>query len=245
MDVGDLLRAARARAGFNQRVLAARSGVSRPTLTRYESGAVSPTTATLDRLLAACGMQVRAQLEPLLADVDARVEALLAGEPQMEVYGLPELIRTLDDHPDAQHGGFSRVRPHREGPVPWAFDGSTALVLHGLAVTESTTLVIVWGEAARAWLRAIGASARDRRGDLVRWPDVEREEAQEATRWPFFTLRGILQLRLVDQLPATTAVAVEWHDRPVPVVGVDEVEQHYPEHAEVLARLRARRSLGG
>lgn len=245
MDVGDLLRVARQRAGLNQRLLAQRAGASQAQVARYESGSVSPTVATLDRLLAACGLQVRPQLEPLLADVDARVDALLGGEPQMEESGLEELIRTLDDHPDAQHGGLTRTRPHRQGPVPWAFDGSTALVLHGLAVPESTTLVVVWGDAARTWLRAIGASARDGRGDVVGWLGVEREVAQEATRWPFFTLRGILRLRLVDELPATTALAVRWRAEPVPVVSVDEVERHYPEHAEVLARMRWRRSLGG
>ena len=108
-DVGEVLRAARARAGFGQRVLAQRAGLSRTMITRYESGAVSPTVATVDRLLAACGLQGRIRLEPLMADVDARVDALLAGEPRLEqVYALPELIRTLEDHPDAQHGGFSR-----------------------------------------------------------------------------------------------------------------------------------------
>jgi transcriptional regulator with XRE-family HTH domain len=241
--VAEVLRAARARAGFDQRVLAKRSGLSRPTVTRYESGAVSPTVATLDRLLAACGLQARISLEPLLADVDARVDSLLAGAGVLDTDELPELMRTLEDDPEAAHGGFSRIRPQRRGPVPWAFDGATALLLHGLAVDEpATTLVVEWGDAARYWLLAIGAQGRDERGDAVGWRELPKEAAQVAVGRPFFTLRGILQLRLVDELPPATQLAVEWTDRAVPAVSVDEVEQHYPEHAEVLARLRVRRA---
>jgi hypothetical protein len=38
-------------------------------------------------------------------------------------------------------------------------------------------------------------------------------------------------------------LAVSWCERAVPVVTVDAVEQSHPRHAEVLARLRQRRSL--
>jgi transcriptional regulator with XRE-family HTH domain len=48
------LRQARRAAGISQRELAHRAGTSSATLSRYESGAISPTVATLDRLLRAC-----------------------------------------------------------------------------------------------------------------------------------------------------------------------------------------------
>src|SRR5438105_15585723 len=49
-----LLREARRAAGLSQRELARRAGTSSATLSRYESGAVSPTMSTLDRLLRSC-----------------------------------------------------------------------------------------------------------------------------------------------------------------------------------------------
>src|SRR5689334_6894471 len=96
MDVGALLRDARDRAGFNQRLLAAASGASQSQIAGYESGAVSPTVATLTRLLGACGLQARVTLEPLLAELDARVDALLAGEVAIRTDDLPGLIASLD-----------------------------------------------------------------------------------------------------------------------------------------------------
>lgn len=58
MRANRLLRRARAQTGFTQRQLAERAGVSQPAIARIESGRTSPTVATLDRLLAACGQEV-------------------------------------------------------------------------------------------------------------------------------------------------------------------------------------------
>jgi transcriptional regulator with XRE-family HTH domain len=54
MNASLLIRHARGLAGLSQRQLAARAGTSSATLSRYESGAISPTVATLNRLLASC-----------------------------------------------------------------------------------------------------------------------------------------------------------------------------------------------
>jgi len=50
-----LLSTATRRAGFTQRVLAARTGVSQPTIARIERGKDDPRLGTLERLLNACG----------------------------------------------------------------------------------------------------------------------------------------------------------------------------------------------
>lgn len=55
MDVASELRAARAAAQLTQRELAARTGVAQPTIARIELGLADPRSATLDRLLRACG----------------------------------------------------------------------------------------------------------------------------------------------------------------------------------------------
>jgi transcriptional regulator with XRE-family HTH domain len=53
-----LLSAARAEAGMSVTELARRAGTSRPTVSAYEHGHVSPTLDTLERLLAATGNQL-------------------------------------------------------------------------------------------------------------------------------------------------------------------------------------------
>lgn len=98
-------------------------------------------------------------------------------------------------------------------------------------------------EAARYWLRAIGAHALGSKGWPVHWLEDEVAGIAQATREPFFSLVSMLSLRIVDELPPTVDLSVPWCDRPVPVATMDAVEQAYPQHAEVLARLRARRSL--
>ena len=59
-----LLRQARTRAGLSQRDLARRAGTAQSVIARIERGQTSPTWATLERLLEAAGVHMRAQLEP-------------------------------------------------------------------------------------------------------------------------------------------------------------------------------------
>ena len=53
-----LLSRAREAAGLSKTDLAARAGTSRPTLSAYEHGRVSPTLATAERILAAAGYRL-------------------------------------------------------------------------------------------------------------------------------------------------------------------------------------------
>jgi transcriptional regulator with XRE-family HTH domain len=59
MEVSQLLRLTRERAGFTQSLLARLSGVAQPKVSAYESGRESPTTKTLAKLLDACGAELR------------------------------------------------------------------------------------------------------------------------------------------------------------------------------------------
>jgi uncharacterized protein len=70
-DVAELLRFAREAAGMSQAALAARAGTSQPAVSRYESGASSPSVETLDRLLAAMGarLELSAEASPRRLDV--------------------------------------------------------------------------------------------------------------------------------------------------------------------------------
>jgi len=54
----ELLKAARDRAGITQRELARRAGTSQAMVARIERGQQSPSIATLDRLVRACGLDL-------------------------------------------------------------------------------------------------------------------------------------------------------------------------------------------
>jgi transcriptional regulator with XRE-family HTH domain len=60
----NLLREARRRAGLGQGELAHRAGTSQPAVARLEAGHASPTLATLERLVAAAGFDLRLELVP-------------------------------------------------------------------------------------------------------------------------------------------------------------------------------------
>lgn len=62
---GAILRQARLRAGLTQRELAARASTSQSVVARIEQGRSDPSTATLARLLAAAGFELRAELTPI------------------------------------------------------------------------------------------------------------------------------------------------------------------------------------
>lgn len=228
---------------MTQAGLAEAVATSRPSVTAYEAGRISPTVRTLDRLLAGCGLQARVALEPLLADLDARVDALLCPPPALELEAMERLALSLDDSPEAAPLLPGR-QPMRKGPVRWAFDGATALLLHGFAADAlGLSVVAVLDEAARFWLRALQVRGRGPRETVyMSWLDGEPDELAAALDATCFSLRGFVQVRLVEELPPTLMVLPPEGTSPLPVVSVDEVERAHPVHGEALARLRQRRS---
>jgi transcriptional regulator with XRE-family HTH domain len=82
MNPASLLTYARRRAGLSQRQLSERTGVPQPAIARIERGRVSPTVATLDRLLAGTG-QTLALAPRLGVGVDrSLIRAALARTPE-------------------------------------------------------------------------------------------------------------------------------------------------------------------
>lgn len=59
MILSSIVREARRRAGLTQTKLAARAGVPQSTVSRIESGARTPSTAMVERLVAAAGYEIR------------------------------------------------------------------------------------------------------------------------------------------------------------------------------------------
>jgi transcriptional regulator with XRE-family HTH domain len=221
MDVGAVLRAARARAGLDQRRLAVAAGTARTTVVGYETGAQSPTVRQLDRLLAACGLQARVVLEPLTLDVDRLLDEALAAGPPEALGRLPMFASSL-----------------RAGDVRWALDGRSAASVHGLALPhEVLAVALVADEATRRWLRMQWTRAWDSHG-FSRAPNWEEEPEylERVTRQPVLTKSGFLQLRLVaDELPGPL-LQVQVEDELVPVLPLVEVRSAHRALAELLDR---------
>lgn len=93
-----LLREARTRAGLSQRELASRARTSQSVIARIELGETSPSWDTLERLLAAAGVELEARLVPrpvvdshMLDDV-ARIRRLTPEQRLAEVANLSRFI---------------------------------------------------------------------------------------------------------------------------------------------------------
>lgn len=78
MNASEILRGARRAAGISQRRLAELAATSPAAVAAYETGAKSPTVATLSRLLAAMGVDlVTVPLDRSVIDRDRRGEELV------------------------------------------------------------------------------------------------------------------------------------------------------------------------
>lgn len=73
MTTAALLRDARRRSGLTIRQLARRARTSHSAIAAYESGAKSPNSATLRRLVRACGFEIEPRLRPI-APFENRVQ---------------------------------------------------------------------------------------------------------------------------------------------------------------------------
>lgn len=88
---GVILHEARLRAGLTQRELARRARTSQSVIARIEQGQSDPSTATLARLLAAAGFELRAELTPIavagshMLDDVARILSLTPEQRLLEV----------------------------------------------------------------------------------------------------------------------------------------------------------------
>jgi transcriptional regulator with XRE-family HTH domain len=93
----DLLFEARRAAGLSQRALAQRAGTSQPAIARYERGAATPSWGTLQRLVAACGRQLRLVAEPTVDPHDVELATgLLKLTPEQRLHALPRYTRLRD-----------------------------------------------------------------------------------------------------------------------------------------------------
>jgi transcriptional regulator with XRE-family HTH domain len=92
MTGGQLVREARRRAGLTQRQLAARAGVSQPTIARIEGGEVNPSLERIVELVRAAGFDLDIRVVPLDEDALALAEQNLSRTPEER---LDALVRAV------------------------------------------------------------------------------------------------------------------------------------------------------
>jgi transcriptional regulator with XRE-family HTH domain len=130
MDVAAALRAARRAADLSQKGVARRAGLSAGALSRYESGRSLPSLQSFDRILAACGKDVRLVVVDRVDDLD------------VELARLARLSRRRR----AEEGGFLRASflerlIRRDVPVLVA--GSWAAGIHGIPTEPADGRLLV------------------------------------------------------------------------------------------------------
>ncbi len=112
-----LLRDARTRAHLSQRELAARAGTTQSVVGRIEAGLGTPNVVTIERLLAAAGFEIRAELrpiepgDPVVAAYKPDIDRTLLREnlkrtPEQRVRGLQALERLAEE----AHRAGARLR---------------------------------------------------------------------------------------------------------------------------------------
>ncbi|PWU53581.1 XRE family transcriptional regulator [Micromonospora sp. S4605] len=219
--IATALRRERETRYLTQQKLAELAGTTQGAVARIERGDRLPRLPLVDRLFAAMDLQLAVTVEPLDAQLDARM-AELAARPLAERIGDLGLDRILD----------------RLGDLPQVLTGATAAALQGAPVpVDAVEIAVRWRDSARftAWLRAAyGQRWHDRWGEFGGVP-VEPEEPG-AHRW--LTRYGELRAVMCDELPET--VEVRHGDRGYRVVPLVAVELTDPGAAGLLHRYRTR-----
>lgn len=121
MAIARLLKDARRAAGITQAQLASRAGTAQPAVAAYESGARTPTVATLERLLDACEHDLDMQARPRVRRGAASLEQLAPTiaediERDRERDALRLLFGFADDFRGSSRAGM--VSLIREVPPP-------------------------------------------------------------------------------------------------------------------------------
>jgi transcriptional regulator with XRE-family HTH domain len=216
-----LIQREREAAGLSPADLAARAGVPAATLARIERGTLAPSLDTVERLLAALGVRLRLDTEPLTDDLEAQLDRL-AWTPVAERLaksGLAHLLDTLD--------GFA-----------FAVDGALAANLHGVPLpTDALEIAVAWtdAEALNRWLVKRFAYRWHERSGEFRALDLD-PRAPGPHYWQ--TSFGAVRARMCDALPST--VDIEVGGRTYRVRPLTEVEPADEDAARLLRRFQER-----
>jgi len=225
MDVAALIKEARRTARLSQLEMAARAGTQQAVVCGYERGTRVPSLDMLRRLLAAAGVQMRVELEPLWAEVDRAIDVAAGQSMEERLADLPVDICQLERN-------FAAV------PLPHVIDGLIAGVLQGAPVPVDAIDITVAETDLDALAQALQAIYAQRW--CPRWRQFglavsdPREEGEP--RWR--TYCGEVRVQMLPELPASITVMVNTLE--MPVRPLPDVEVSNERAARVLDRLRTR-----
>ncbi|GAA1638321.1 helix-turn-helix domain-containing protein [Catellatospora bangladeshensis] len=228
--LGSLLQHERVRRGMSQEQLAARSGVPRQQITRFEGGRRAVTSTLADRLFGELGLQLRVAVEAAGSGLDAEIEKVRAGLSGRQSMVLADL-RLLSTR-------------HRPG-FAYLLDGEGAALLQGVPVAARRLDLLVAEvevDALAEWILRVGLRRYDERWRELGWGDPDPR-----TAGPLWWGNGLVELavRLVAELPPPVLVTVPGfgagEEHRAAVRALPEVEADFPAVARVLSRLRAAR----
>ena len=103
MDAGRVIRVAREKSGLSKRELARRAGTSPAAIVKYESGAMSPTVDTLNRILRVAGWEIEVQVTQVSQQLVER------GVMMHELLGIVDLVEIRPAHPILEFPRFEDV----------------------------------------------------------------------------------------------------------------------------------------
>jgi transcriptional regulator with XRE-family HTH domain len=221
--VGSILVAERSRAQLSQAQLAERAGVSQQWLSRLERGAVNSSFATVQRILAVLGKQLRVEAVPLRAEVDIDIDRGLA---------LREEERAVDI-------GLHRILLDRLSGINFAIAGRLAAFAQGAPMSSPSWIDIVVASKDLDALADVMAKSFCMRWN-PKWEDWGHGSTDPrepgVPRWQF----GLSDMRLhiVDELPPTIEVRVGEHV--LRVVPVADIERDDPWLHRLMTRWRNR-----
>lgn len=227
MELGPLLRQARGDQGLTQAGLALRAGVSTSTISSLESGRRRLCVDTVQRVLAAMGWQLRVELEPAWAEIDAEIDAAAARTLEERIGAWPvdliAFVEWLGDTPFALEGIVAAGLQGAPVPVP-----HIDVVVHDTdQVMENLTHIFLWGLFANRW-------DHERR----RWGGLHPDPREPGElRWQS-PIAGEFRIRFTDDV--TPDLHVEVSGSQIPVVALSRVEAAGGWTGRVLDRMRAR-----
>ena len=238
--LSQLLRDLRNGRMLSQRELAHLSGVDQRRISSYERGRRKVPLRDADRILAGLGLQLRLETERLWADIDAKIDDLVAAPIAERVRAtrvmIPSLLHWLRTTEPVIDGCAAALLQGAPVPVEWLdlcvrrdkFDVLTQLMTMRPAAR--------WHEPSQWWTYK---NADPRLPGPMRW----RNEM------------GEFRIRLVDEEPETITVSVEGTtsesttSESTPLGGamlrvrpLADLEFDDPETARVLSRVRERRT---
>lgn len=167
VDVATLIRTRREAAGLSQDALAARAGTSQPAVSRYESGASSPSVETLDRLLAAMGARLELNAATSLRRLDVRTPRMAKlranrdrvrriahkhGASNVRVFGS---VARGEDGPESDIDLLVDLDVHKRGLLPLGAIADELSALLGERVDVAPASALAAGVADSALAEAV------------------------------------------------------------------------------------------